>query len=100
MQQSASRFGLLFRMSRNEIPSYQSGDTAPLVEVTEQTRASDIQILIEDPCQVAEASLRDALSTVSSKSVSKNPEQEIRELLSTILEESDLAQLRVLTSGK
>lgn len=100
MQQSASRFGLLFRMSRNEIPSYQSGVSAPLAVQDEPTRASDIKILIEDPCQVAEASLRDALSAVSSKSASKNPEQEIRELLADILEADDLAHLRVITSGR
>lgn len=100
MQQSASRFGLLFRMSRNEIPSYQSGVSAPLVETTEPTRASDIKILIEDPCQVAEASLRDALSAVSSKSASTNPQQEIRDLLAMILEADELAHLRVITSGR
>lgn len=100
MHQSASRISLLFRMSRNEIPSYRSGDTAPLVAVTEPTRASDIKILIEDPCQVVEASLRDALGTVSSKAVSASPETEIRELLAEYLEPQDLAQLRVLTSGR
>ena len=47
MHQSASRISLLFRMSRNEIPSYRSGDTAPLVQETSPTRASDIKIFIE-----------------------------------------------------
>ncbi len=100
MQQSASRIGLLFRMSRTEIPSYRSADTAPLVETTQQMRASDIKILIEDPCQVAEASLRDALGTVSAKAQSTNPEKEIRELLSEFLDSEDLAHLQVLTSGQ
>lgn len=100
MQQNASRIDLLFRMSRTEIPSYRSADSAPRVETTQQMRASDIKILIEDPCQVAEASLRDALGTVSAKAQSTNPEQEIRELLADFLEPGDLAQLRVLTSGQ
>lgn len=100
MHQSASRIDLLFRMSRTEIPSYSSADSAPLVETTQQTRASDIKILIEDPCQVAEASLRDALGTVSSKAQSTNPAEEIRELLAQFLDPADLAQLRVLTSGQ
>lgn len=100
MHQSASRISLLFRMSRNEIPSYRSGDTAPLVQETSPTRASDIKIFIEDPCQVVEASLRDALNTVSSKAAATNPESAIRELLSEYLEPQDLAQLRVLTSGR
>jgi len=100
MHQSASRINLLFRMSRTEIPSYSPGDSDPIVETAQRTRASDIKILIEDPCQVAEASLRDALGTVAAKSLSTNPEVEIRELLAEFLESDELAQLRVLTSGQ
>ncbi len=100
MQKNASRIDLLFRMSRTEIPSYRSADPTPLVETTQQMRASDIKILIEDPCQVAEASLRDALSTVSAKAQSQNAEQEIRELLADFLDPAEIAQLRVLSSGQ
>lgn len=101
MHQSASRYlDQLFRMSRNEIPSYRPDDSHSHVQNTERVRASDITILIEDPCQVAEATLRDALTSVSSKALTKNPEEEIRELLASILDPVELAQLRVLTSGR
>lgn len=100
MHQNASRIDLLFQMSRAEIPSFASGESELLVETPPQTRASDIKILLEDPCQVPEASLRDALGVVSTKSLSKNPEQEIREILASFLDDADMAQLRVLSSGQ
>jgi hypothetical protein len=49
---------------------------------------------------VAEASLRDALGTVSSKAQSANPEKEIRDLLAQFLDPAEIAQLRVFTSGQ
>jgi len=101
MELTASRINLLTPMSRTEIPSFASGESDLLVVTAPQSaRASDIKILIQDPCQVAEASLRDALGVVSSKALSKNPEQEIREILAHFLDEADLAQLQVLTSGQ
>lgn len=90
---------LLSRLSRSEIPSYRLGQSVPAVVPTERTRVSDIQILIEDPCQIAEVSLRNALGTLSIKSTSVTAVEEIRAVLSEFLEPQELDQLRVLMSG-
>lgn len=90
---------LLSRLSRSEIPSYRLSSSDAVATTTERSRVSDIKILIEDPCHVAEVSLRNALGTLSAKSTSPTAVEEIRAVLTEFLEPQELEQLRVLVTG-